>query len=417
MEGGERRITELGPKVRDALDSTGGDAAGVIRAAREGLLAWVANGELGRAWPEGRRRWTSARAIVLGLAGLAAATAVVVWWRLPVTFRVGPDGPAGRLGDLIEAAGTAPVPLRFSEGSSIVVGARGRLRVLAADAGGARLLVERGPADVAIRHRPRRGTRWQLEAGSFRVLVTGTRFHVDFSPERQTLAIDQQEGAILVSGPCLPEPLRVEAGQTARLSCLPVASPPADEPASTAPAPIGTRAAPVAAPAAAAVAASPPLAPATRVGWRELIAAGRYAEGLRAAERAGFARACQSAAESELAALADAARFSGRQARAVEALQALRRRYPRSEAAATAAFALGRIAFEQGGSYDAAVRWFSTYAAERPSGPLIGDAVGRLMEARQRAGDRAGARADAERYLGRFPEGPYAGFARAILAE
>ena len=45
----------------------------------------------------------------------------------------------------------------------------------------------------------------------------------------------------------------------------------------------------------------------------------------------------------------------------------------------------------------------------------MGDSVGRLMEARQRAGDMAGARQDAERYLRRFPEGPYASEAKAIL--
>jgi hypothetical protein len=39
------------------------------------------------------------------------------------------------------------------------------------------------------------------------------------------------------------------------------------------------------------------------------------------------------------------------------------------------------------------------------------------MEARHRAGDSVTARRDAERYLQRFPEGPYAGTARVILAD
>ena len=54
---------------------------------------------------------------------------------------------------------------------------------------------------------------------------------------------------------------------------------------------------------------------------------------------------------------------------------------------------------------------------EQPSGPLMGDAVGRLMEARHRAGDGVAARRDAQRYLERFPRGPYAATASAILAE
>jgi TolA-binding protein len=151
--------------------------------------------------------------------------------------------------------------------------------------------------------------------------------------------------------------------------------------------------------------------------WRELIASGRYSDGLRAAERAGFTHACRTANEEELLSLADAARLFGRTARAVEALGILRQRFPRSARAATAAFALGRIAFERQGAYAEAARWFAAYLDEMPNGPLMGDAVGRLMEAHQRAGDRSHARADAESYLGRFPAGPYAAAARAILAE
>ncbi len=151
--------------------------------------------------------------------------------------------------------------------------------------------------------------------------------------------------------------------------------------------------------------------------WRALVAAGHYAEGVRAAERVGWTRVCRSANAVELLALADAARLSDQTPRAVEALMALRQRFPGSTSAATGAFSLGRLAFERRGAYAEAARWFATYLDEQPHGPLMGDAVGRLMEARDRAGDRSAARRDAERYLQRFPEGPYAGTARAILAE
>ncbi|HEY5283753.1 MAG TPA: hypothetical protein VIM14_13260, partial [Polyangia bacterium] len=158
------------------------------------------------------------------------------------------------------------------------------------------------------------------------------------------------------------------------------------------------------------------LKPANRIPtWRERIAAGRISDGLRAAEQAGFGRVCQEASLKELIALADAARLSGRGAHATEALRTLRLRFPRTMEASTAAFTLGRIAFEQRGAYKEAAQWFGAYLSEQPSGPLMGDSVGRLMEARQRAGDMAGARQDAERYLRRFPEGPYASEARAIL--
>ena len=117
----------------------------------------------------------------------------------------------------------------------------------------------------------------------------------------------------------------------------------------------------------------------------------------------------------ELLILADGARLFDRTPRALTALRVLRQRFPSSPEAATAAFTMGRIAFEQSHAYSDAVRWFATYLREQPSGPLMGDAFGRLMEAHLRAGDQAGARSDAEQYLRRFPEGPYASQARGIL--
>jgi len=138
---------------------------------------------------------------------------------------------------------------------------------------------------------------------------------------------------------------------------------------------------------------------------------------VRAAEHVGWSRVCRTANAVELLSLADAARLSGETSRAVEALLILRQRFPGSTSAATGAFSLGRLAFEKRGAYTEAARWFATYLDEQPRGPLMGDAVGRLMEARDRAGDHTAARRDAERYLERFPAGPYAGTARTILAD
>src|SRR6185369_8028716 len=119
----------------------------------------------------------------------------------------------------------------------------------------------------------------------------------------------------------------------------------------------------------------------------------------------------------ELFALADAGRFFGLHARAGDALNALRRRFPGTPEAGTAAFTLGRIAFENENAYARAARWFDTYLREQPAGALMGDAFGRLIEAELRSGDRAGARASAQQYLRRFPGGPYASEARGVLSK
>ena len=301
--------------------------------------------------------------------------------------------------------------VRFSEGSSIVVEDGARLRVLSTEPGGARVLLEKGPIDVAIVHQRHRATRWRFEAGPMAVQVTGTKFRVAWNATQQLFTLNMEEGSVVVSGPCLEGTRTLGAGEQLRISCLPqtetsrmpVAPTPVDAPA---PVPAG--------PAPRAVRSEP------REGaldWRTLLASGRYADALRAVERLGIGNVCASANQADLLALADAARLSGRTGHAIVALAVLRERFPNTSSASTAAFALGRIAFERRANYFDAAHWFATYLEEDPSGPLMGDAAGRLIEARYRAGDRSGARRDAERYLRRFPRGPYAKTASEILAE
>jgi transmembrane sensor len=403
MESSKPDLIEVGRNIRDAF-GVEDDETEALRAGRVRLLDHVAAKNLMR---ERRRGATSRRVLAAFLATASVTAAVVIWLRLPLSFLVG-TAP-GRVGDLIEASGAA-VGLRFSEGSSILVQSGARMRVLAAERSGARVLVENGPLDVAIVHQRRHATHWRFEAGPMAVLVTGTKFRVDWNEKEQAFALDMREGSVVVSGGCLQGTRTVLAGDSMRLSCrTTVATARSTEPASG--------------PAGAAAAARVPArhvaahAATTSDDWQQLIASGRYEDGLRLVDRIGFSKVCQSAGDSALLALADAARLSGRTARAQEALTTLRRRFPGSLSAATAAFALGRIAFERHGDYEDAARWFGTYLDEQPSGPLMGDATGRLMEARHRAGDRVSARRDAERYLQRFPGGPYAATASAILAD
>jgi TolA-binding protein len=367
--------------------------------------------------------FSGVRRLSFGLVGATAvAAAVLVWYRLPISFQVdsdaGPSAVAGNAGDLIEANAAVPTAVRFSEGSSIVLERGGRLRVLSLESNGARVLVEKGAADVAIAHRRGPG-KWRFEAGPVTVNVTGTRFRVDWNPEDGSFGLDLKEGSVIVGGDCLPTPRKVQRGDNMRITCGVAAAnklAKADHPAAPVTA-VETKAAPVRAPVVVARHEARDMHAAEDADWRALVAAGRYAEAVQAAERAGWSRICRTANAVELLALADAARLSDQTPRAVEALLALRKRFPGSTSAATGAFSLGRLAFEKRGAYAEAARWFATYLDEQPRGPLMGDAVGRLMEARHRAGDQTAARRDAERYLQRFPEGPYAGTARVILAD
>jgi len=406
MDGGEG-LEKIGDRLRDSAagDPRAGDE---IRRARGVFLEEVARrnaaGTLRRTATRRYPRWLPlvvSASVVVGSVGL--------WLRTrSVAFQVGEAHP-GRVGDVIEAApGGGVTPVSFSEGSTLMVQEGGRIRVLSIEKGGARVLVEDGVVDASITPRRSEKARWRFEVGPYQVTVKGTKFRMAFRASERSLRVATQEGRVSVSGGCLDAPRAVGAGESLDASC-----PPREAPAPDGPPP---QLAPVVA---------PPLAapsPVTRAKvtrpdrWRELLAAGQLQEGLRAAEQANFGQVCQLATAKELLALSDAGRFFGRSRRAVAALGALRRRFPGSSEAGTAAFTLGRIVFEKEHAYAQAANWFETYLKEQPSGPLMGDAFGRLMEARLKSGDGAGARTSAEQYLRRFPEGPYSSEARGILS-
>jgi hypothetical protein len=145
--------------------------------------------------------------------------------------------------------------------------------------------------------------------------------------------------------------------------------------------------------------------------FRDLAAAGKYDEALVAIERAGFAQEIERASSQDLAALADAARYAARPALAKQALLAQRRRFG---VRGSSAFVLGKIAADQQGTTADAVRWFETYLREEPNGSLAEQALGRVLELRK--GDPSSARATAERYLARYPNGIHAPLARSLLS-
>ncbi|WP_437958417.1 FecR domain-containing protein [Sorangium sp. So ce119] len=150
--------------------------------------------------------------------------------------------------------------------------------------------------------------------------------------------------------------------------------------------------------------------------WRALALDARYKDALAAAEREGFDAICAAASPGDLHALGDAARLGGSTARAVQAFSALRRRFPGSPEAASAAFLLGRIAQDQSDDPAGAARWFTLYLSEHPGGAFAADAAGRLVEAEDRRGAEASARRAAERYLAAHPNGSHAAYARRLLA-
>jgi TolA-binding protein len=357
----------------------------------------------------------------------AAAAALVAWTTWPPALSFRTSEPAlvtgAGAGSVLAARDDAELALDFSDGSRVALAPAARLAVQDLASRGATLALERGRAELRIVHRAR--TRWVVKAGPAEVRVTGTRFWIGWDPALEELSVEMREGSVEVSG--LPgatgaESLRagqvlrasprrggfeiVDAVAAAEASRLPAAAPATAALAGAPPAE-----APPAAPLPAARARHVAPVPATT--WRELAGAARYGDALRAATRAGFASACDSFGAEDLLLLGDVARLAGDPDRAEQAYRAARRRFPSVD---RSAFALGLTAFEQRRQYREAASWFATYLGQYPNGALAREAAGRLVEARQRAGDDAGARAAARDYLGRYPAGPHAGLARELLA-
>jgi TolA-binding protein len=432
MEDDVTSLERLGERVREAQDRVL-DPAVAQRETLERLLA--ARSLVSPARPA--RTLGAWRGRALGAAVLAAMVviAVLVWPRTrALEFAVGAESGRGHVGDWV-AAGEAPLPLVFSDGTRLSLAARGRVRVAAVDTRGARVVLEQGALEASVLHRD--ATRWSVDAGPYVVRVTGTRFSVSWDPGREELRLALLEGSVVVTGPMLAEGRRVAAGErlsaSARERRVAIeddrgAAPPAGDGA-TAPRVDDGGSAPEPAPKpgparedgppsrtpAAAGTVDAGSGDAGTTSWRALAERGAYREAMREAEQGGFDALTTSTSAEELALLADAARLGGAGARAAQALEALRRRFPGDPRAAVAAFHLGRLAFDGRRAYADAARWFATYLAEQPGGPFAREAAGRLVEARERGGDAEGARAAATSYLGRYPSGPHAGKARSLV--
>jgi TolA-binding protein len=353
---------------------------------------------------------------------LAAVAGAVIWLQWPsepgLAFTMGSSSRLHHAGAFVAAPADRDLPLRFADGTSFSFAAGSSARVASADRNGAHLVIEKGRAAVAVVHRP--DSRWRVDAGPFQVAVVGTRFDLSWDVSARVLELRLDEGAVRVSGGLLNAALEVRAGQTLRAFAddarvelsdaaairdaaqerAASAEPPAAEPTADSPPPS---------------AATPgPAAPAN-VGaplWRTLAAAGKFRDALAAAEQAGFEAECRRASGADLLALGDAARLSGSAARAEQAYTAAHGKLPRG---GRASYGLGLVAFDQRGDFPRAARHFESYLQEQPGGSLRAEAMGRLLEAWQRAGRVSEARSVATRYLSLYPQGPQAVRAKQLL--
>ncbi|MEO7036772.1 MAG: FecR domain-containing protein [Polyangiaceae bacterium] len=341
------------------------------------------------------------------------------------------------VGAWMSAPATAPLEIRFSDGTKASLWPEARGRVIRLSPHGADLVVEQGRASFDVVHQV--AGHWQVSTGPFAVQITGTRFDVEWQPEKDRFELSLYDGHVRITGCALGGGQELGTGQRLEASCarkefrisklVGEASPVAR----------------VVAPAGVDSATPPELqtkleafradlaqvrpeqhanqrsVSVTAAGerasdsWSSLARAGKFEEAYRAASALGFEAECLTRDVTEVLLLGDAARLSGHVDEALAAYQAVRQRWPGSANGALAAFQMGRAEFDQRRNYAAAERWLRVYMTELPNAEFAAPALGRLMEAEVRLGRYESARDLAKSYLDRYPKGSHVDAANQVL--
>ncbi|MES1210129.1 MAG: FecR family protein [Pseudomonadota bacterium] len=366
-----------------------------------------------------RRRRQAAVGLSLLLAGAMPVALLFALRPAPLTFEVihGSVGAAG------EVRPTEPgTQIRFSDGTAIVLEEAARAQVRDVAAHGAGIVLVDGRAHTSFVPKPK--ARWQVLAGPYVVRVTGTVFDVAWSRDHEQLDVWLKKGSVVVSGPLVEGGVAV--GRDQHLTLRPtdhrivlengVEIPGDAPPAAASPPPASP---------------SPPQQqPDQRVdraagldrparldrfdkSWGRRLAEGDFEAVIAGAERRGMGDVLARGSPADLAALADAARYTRRGDLARRALLAERARFAASAAAREASYFLGVLAEDQGAWRDA-LSWYARYRRDDPAGTYAAPALGRTLVLEARRQGNPAARADAEDYLRRYPTGPYAPAARQI---
>jgi transmembrane sensor len=261
--------------------------------------------------------------------------------------------------------------------------------------GGARFRVVRDPQRT-----------FEVQAGDVRVRVLGTTFSVVQLPSGPT-QVFVEEGHVKVDW--LGGSAELQGGEG---GVFPPSERNEVRAAAAVPSPAPQESAQPAMVVAAAV-GSPGARASTAKGWREYAAKGDFAQAYEELNSSSRDAVRDEAADLMLA--ADVARLSGHPEQAVSPLRKLCERHAGDRRAPVAAFTLGRVLVDDLGRPADAAAAFEKARVLWPSGPLAEDALAREADAWQRAGRRELARAIAEQYLARYPQGRHASSLQRVL--
>jgi len=394
-----------------------------------------------------------------------------------IAYRSGNALPSHQVDQWIDAPDTQTLPIVFSDGSTVRLSPGARARVRRLTQTGASLQLERGEAEVHVHHEEDTqwsvqagpftvhviGTRFHVgweprrEEFALEVFEGSVQLSGPTGVRRAGRGDEEIRISLRPTAP-QPQPHQVAEPQPPALPTPPAPTPGAASPRSDATShrPRWRTPTPQPAPAPSAAPTRPPSAPlelklppkqpqaepqktgaaatpahteeheeepaqkaselpkpAPVPAWKALADAGEYEQVLSSLSAEQVEDAIWHGEATDLVNLGTAARRAG-DARAGYIYSVVRSRFAGSDAAANAAFILGRMQFHAGVPQSAAT-WLQTYLRERPNGRFSREAMGRLVESYVRAGDAARAQSAARRYLARYPHGPHAALARSVL--
>lgn len=415
----EGNLDPLARLLRDAVDLDDQKK----RVAREDFLRRVDTEAVGSSVIRRRMTWRAAMAAV---ASAAAAVLVTLFW------------PSGQLAyevvgavdesGYVRVAGNAPAMIQFDDETRLTATPGARLRIVETQRSGAHVSVEEGRIEARVVHGE--DSDWRFVAGPFRVRVTGTRFDLTWDTQLDRLEVVLHEGSVEIAASD-SGPVAVRAGQrfvgharqrsmqvteqgAAKRTSEDLDSPSSDdlEPASGTP--FDDEPAEGGAPPPATQTASPEksLTGGRSRSWPALVSGGEFRRVVEEAEARGTARCLSSCNQSDLVALADAARYTGRSDLAEEALLTLRKRFA-TTAGNRAAFLLGRL-YEHRGRNAQARTWYETSLRESPNGSFASESLAGKMRTVNALEGKEAASAIASEYLRRYPQGVHASVARQL---
>jgi len=156
-----------------------------------------------------RPAWKWAPALALGMTAAAFVVIPMVRPQPPLAYEL--SGTYAARDDGFETPGTGTATARFSDGTSIAVGAHSAAQVKARTRAGATIRLDRGRASFAVVHRP--GAKWNVEVGPFEIAVTGTEFDVHWSDDHQGFEVVMKSGTVVVRGSLTGAGIPLHAGQ------------------------------------------------------------------------------------------------------------------------------------------------------------------------------------------------------------